>query len=88
MLTKTFTITSPIGLHARPAAILVSLVRDYTSSITMKYKDKIVSLKSLIAVMALGIEFGNSVEITIYGEDQAEAMQRMEMFFEKELPVL
>ncbi len=85
MLTKTFTITSPIGLHARPAAILVSLAGGYQSSSTMKYQEKTVPLSSLIAVMTLGVEAGKNVEISISGTDQAEAMERLEQFFEKEL---
>ncbi len=85
MLTKTFAITSAIGLHARPAAILVSLAGGYQSSITMKYQDKTVPLSSLIAVMTLGVEAGKNVEISISGADQAQAMERMEQFFEKEL---
>lgn len=85
MLTKTFTITSPVGLHARPAAMLVSLVGTFKSSFTMKYQDKTVPLNSLISVMTLGVESGNSVEIKVSGADQAEAMARLERFFEEEL---
>lgn len=85
MLTKTFTVTSSIGLHARPAAILVSLAQTFKSDITLKCKEKAVSLKSLISVLAMGIESGNSVEIAISGEDQEGAMARLEMFFTKEL---
>ena len=85
MLTKTFTVTSPVGLHARPAAILVSLAGGYKSNITMKYNEKTVPLKSLIAVMTLGVETGKDVEVSVSGDDQTEAMQRLEVFFEQEL---
>jgi phosphocarrier protein HPr len=88
MLTKIFTIHCPIGLHARPAATLVALVESFKSSVTMRYKDKIVPLNSIIAVMALGASSGENVEITVNGEDQAEAMARIMIFFEKELPDL
>ena len=88
MLTKTFTITSSIGLHARPAAILVSLAGTFKSDITLKFKEKAISLKSLISVLALGVESGSNVEIFISGEDQTEAMARLEMFFIKELAEL
>jgi phosphocarrier protein HPr len=88
MLTKTFTIHCPIGLHARPAATLVALAGSFKSSVTMRYKDKIVPLNSIIAVMALGASSGENVEITVNGEDQAETMARIAIFFEKELPDL
>lgn len=42
-------------------------------------------MKSLIGVMTLGVASGSCVEIMISGEDEADAMQRLEMFFGKEL---
>jgi phosphocarrier protein HPr len=88
MLTKTFTIDCPIGLHARPAATLVSLAGSFNSSVTLRYKDKTVSLNSIIAVMTLGAGLGDSVEIAVSGADQEEAMDRIAVFFERELPNL
>lgn len=85
MLTKTFVIQCAIGLHARPVSILVELAGKFKSSITMKHNNKVVPLNSIIGVMALGVESGESVEVTISGEDQKEAMRRMEEFFEIEV---
>jgi Phosphotransferase System HPr (HPr) Family len=85
MLTKSFVITCPIGLHARPASILVTEAHGFKSNITIKYQDKEVPANSLIAVMTLGALTGESVELAISGEDQEEAMARMEQFFENEL---
>jgi phosphotransferase system HPr (HPr) family protein len=86
MLTKTVSIDCPIGLHARPAATLVALAGSFKSRVTMRCKDKTVALNSIIAVMTLGAGPGDQVEITVTGEDQAEAMARIANFFEKELP--
>lgn len=88
MLTKSFIITCPVGLHARPASILVSVAQKFKSKISIKYKEKNVPADSLIGVMTLGAETGESIEIAISGEDQEEAMKRLEEFFEKELPNL
>ncbi|MCX7710160.1 MAG: HPr family phosphocarrier protein [Clostridia bacterium] len=85
MLTKSFEITCPVGLHARPASILVSVAQGFKSSILIKYQDKEVPANSLIGVMTLGAETGQSVEVTISGEDEEKAMERLEAFFEKEL---
>lgn len=85
MLTKTFIVTCPIGLHARPSSTLVGIAEEYKSAIRIKYKEKDVPLNSIIGVMILGAETGDSVEITVEGEDQEVAMKRLEDFFEKEL---
>lgn len=85
MLTKSFVITCPVGLHARPASILVSIAEKFKSDITIKYQEKVVPAKSLIGVMTLGAETGESLDISIAGDDQDSAMQRLEHFFEKEL---
>jgi phosphocarrier protein HPr len=88
MLTKTFSINCSIGLHARPASVLVDKAGKFKSSITMKYKGTTVPLNSIIGVMALGVESGQNVEVIISGEDQEEAMIVMENFFEKEIQEL
>lgn len=85
MLTKSFVINCSIGLHARPASVLVDKAGQFKSDITMKYKDKSVPVKSIIGVMALGVVTGQTVEVTVSGQDQEEAMKVMEDFFEKEI---
>lgn len=85
MLTKSFVITCPVGMHARPASVLVSVAQGFKSKISIKFQDKDVPANSLIGVMTLGAETGESVELTVSGEDEEAAMNRMEEFFEKEL---
>ncbi len=88
MLTNNFVITCAVGLHARPASVLVSIAEAFKSDIIIRFKEKEVPAKSLIGVMTLGAETGESVEITITGEDQEKAMERIMLFFEKELQEL
>lgn len=51
MVEKTFTITDPAGMHARPASALVGSLSKFQSDITMEFKDKKVNLKSILGVM-------------------------------------
>lgn len=85
MLTKNFTISCPVGLHARPVSALVSIAKGFKSNVTIKFKEKAVPAESILGVMTLGVKTGESVEITAAGEDEDKAMQRLEEFFEKEL---
>lgn len=70
---KTFRITVPEGLHARPATLLVSAVSPFASDVELNYNDKIVNLKSIMGVMAQAIPAGAVVTISADGED-AEAL--------------
>ena len=39
----TYTITHPLGLHARPAALLTDLCKSFTSQITITKGDRVIS---------------------------------------------
>lgn len=85
MLIRTFVLDCPVGLHARPASILVSEAEKFRSDIVLKCRGREMSAKSIIGVMALGVETGDSIEVMVSGEDQEEAMKRLESFFEEEI---
>ncbi|MFP3323330.1 phosphocarrier protein HPr [Planococcus sp. SIMBA_160] len=78
MVEKTFTITDPAGMHARPASALVGSLSKFQSDITMEFKDKKVNLKSILGVMSLGVPSGSTVQISADGADEAEAMETIE----------
>ena len=50
-----FVVSDPVGLHARPATILVNQASKFTSNIKLVYNDKEVNLKSIMGVMSLGV---------------------------------
>ncbi|MFR5748553.1 MAG: HPr family phosphocarrier protein, partial [Thomasclavelia spiroformis] len=49
-----FVVSDPVGLHARPATILVNQASKFTSDIKLVYNGKEVNLKSIMGVMSLG----------------------------------
>ncbi|WP_028783664.1 phosphocarrier protein HPr [Thalassobacillus devorans] len=78
MKEKTFTITSSDGVHARPATVLVQKAGNFESEINLHYKEKAVNLKSIMGIMSLGIPSGAEVKITAEGNDEEEAIQKLE----------
>lgn len=72
---KMFKITSPEGLHARPAALLVTAVTPFDCDVQLTYKEKSVNLKSIMGVMAQGIASGSIVEISAEGSDAEKLFQ-------------
>ncbi len=74
---KTFKITTPEGLHARPSTLLVTTATSFTSDVQLSYNDKSVNLKSIMGVMAQGIAPGAIVKISAEGADANEAISRI-----------
>lgn len=68
--TRTIVLTNQDGLHARPAAELVKLASRFDSRSTVNGTDA----KSLLAVMALGLKVGATVEIASVGADADAAV--------------
>ena len=60
-----YTITDPVGIHARPAGLLVKAARAFQSSITVEKDGKTAAATKLMALMGMGIKQGNTVTVTV-----------------------
>jgi len=78
MLTKTFTIKNKVGLHARPASVLVQTANKFKSDIKIEKDGRIVSAKSILGVLSLGVEKGSTIIVTVDGVDEEEALKTIE----------
>ncbi|HNZ80481.1 MAG: HPr family phosphocarrier protein [Bacteroidales bacterium] len=85
MTSFTHTIADPLGIHARPAALLVKTASAFRSSIVLRHGDKEISAKKMIALMSLGLKQGDKLEIRIEGEDEEQAGQAMKKILEEQL---
>lgn len=80
-----YVITDEIGIHARPAGMLVKEAKNFKSKITLSGKEKTADATKLMAVMSMGIKCGDTVEVSIEGEDEAAAAAELETFFKENL---
>ncbi|MBB5263257.1 phosphocarrier protein [Catenibacillus scindens] len=80
-----YTITDELGIHARPAGLLVKEAAKFSSKITIQGNGKNADLKRLLAVMSLGIKKGAEIEVTAEGDDEAAAVAALEDFFKSNL---
>ena len=80
-----YTVKDKIGIHARPAGLIVKLCKEFKSEIYIKKDEKEVKADKLIAIMSLGIKEGDTVTIFINGEDEEEAYRAVYSFFESNL---
>ena len=78
----TYTIKEAVGIHARPAGLLVKEVKGYQS--TFK-GDKSVNAVKLMALMGMGIKCGDTVTVQVEGPDEDTAAPALEKFFNEHL---
>ena len=80
-----YTVTDPLGIHARPAGMLVKEVRKYKSSVTIVRGERSVNALRLMALMGMGIRQGDTVKVIVEGADEDAAAAAIEAFFRRNL---
>lgn len=85
MKTFSYEIKDEIGIHARPAGLLVKEAKKYESKIILNVNGKSAEATRLMAVMSLGVKQGQVVEITAEGADEENAYEGIKAFFEQNL---
>jgi Phosphotransferase System HPr (HPr) Family len=63
-------IKDPVGIHARPAGKLVTLLKPYKSKVTLLSGDSKIDAKALLAMMKTGIKYNDIISFVIEGEDE------------------
>ena len=76
----TYTITDPVGIHARPAGLLTKEVKKYASTFTLTKGDKSADMSKLMKLMSLGVVQGDTVTIKVEGPDEETAAAAIEQF--------
>ena len=79
----TYVVTDEVGIHGRPAGVLVKKCSEYKSNITIACKGKSADAKRIMCVMSLGAKKGDSVEVSIDGADEGAAKADLEQFFKE-----
>lgn len=85
MKTFQYVIKDEVGIHARPAGLLVKEAKKYASKIMIKSGEKSAEATKLMAVMGLGIKYGQNVTIEVEGTDEVDACDELKTFFENNL---
>lgn len=81
-----YTITDPLGIHARPAGLLVRAIKGVDSTVTITKADgKSAVGAKLMALMGLGIKQGDTVTVTVEGASEEADAATLEKFFKETL---
>lgn len=73
----TIVITNRVGLHARPARLLVQTAAKFQARIQLQKDTKTANARSFINVLKLGVAAGDTLHIHAEGDDAEEALQTL-----------
>ena len=65
-----YTVKDACGIHARPAGLLVKVVKGHASTATLEKDGKSCDMRKLMALMGMGVKQGDTVTIKVEGDDE------------------
>jgi phosphocarrier protein len=78
MSTRTVTVASSVGLHARPASLFAQAAAKVGVPVTLTSESgKSVNAASILGVLSLGIGHGETVTISAEGDGADEALDTL-----------
>ncbi|MBP7653916.1 HPr family phosphocarrier protein [Candidatus Dependentiae bacterium] len=81
-LEKTFEIKNKMGMHARPASLLVQACSKFLSEIFFEKEGLQVNGKSILGIMTLAAPYGSKLTVKVKGPDAEAALKSIEEIFE------
>lgn len=85
MQTFNHTITDKLGIHARPAGLLVQKIKEYKSTVTIMANSKSTVVKGVLGLMTLGAKQGTELTVTVEGPDEEVAAAGLKEFLAAKL---
>ena len=78
----TLTVHNKVGLHARPAALFVQTAKQFNCDVKVTHGEKEANAKSILSVLALGVEQGAVITISTEGEGADQALAALKALVE------
>ena len=83
LIEKKIEVVNRLGLHARPAALVVQKASKFKAEIRLIKDEYEVNAKSIMSVMMLAAEMGSFLTIKAWGEDESTAVEEIAKIFEE-----
>ena len=74
MITERVVVRIGQGIHAEIAHRLHQVAGRFSSSVFIQHGEETASLRSIVAVLALGVEAGAEIDVLADGTDEADAL--------------
>lgn len=80
-----YTIKDEMGIHARPAGLLVKEAAKFNCNVTIEKDGRSVDAKRIMGVMSLGAKCGQNIVLRADGDGEEEAIAQLSKFLEENL---
>ncbi|MDO4961176.1 MAG: HPr family phosphocarrier protein [Eubacteriales bacterium] len=81
-----FTISDPLGIHARPAGLLAKLIKGYDgTTVTFEKDGKEAKATQLMKLMSLAIKQGDTIKVKVDGGAEGDVASAIEAFLKENL---
>ena len=82
LIERSFILKDEMGLHARPAALLMMKMLKVRSDVMISCNGNTADAKDVMSIMAMNTTAGDEVIFRIYGPDEEDAMKEVEAVLE------
>lgn len=81
-LTKKLVVQNELGIHARPAAMIVRAMQKYEAHVYLIYNGSRRNAKSVLQILSLGAPKDAEITAVAQGKDAESALEELEQIFE------
>jgi phosphocarrier protein HPr len=81
VVTRTVTVTDPLGIHVRSALAIVQAARRGNSKVTIARDGRAVDATEMLQVMTLAAEEGTQLVLEAVGDDAGAVLDMLEPLF-------
>jgi len=75
-------VKNPLGLHTRPATVIVKLLQNAKADVWFTHKGETINAKSILSILMLAAKKNSSITITAEGEDAEETIRKLVEVFD------
>ncbi|MBN9377196.1 MAG: phosphocarrier protein HPr [Chlamydiales bacterium 38-26] len=77
-------VKNKLGLHTRPATVIVKLLQNSKSEVIFKHKKDEINAKSILSILMLAAKKNAKITIEVSGEDAQETLNKLIYAFENQ----
>jgi phosphocarrier protein HPr len=81
-LVRKVRVKNALGLHTRPATVIVKLLQNCKSDVTFAYKRETINAKSILSILMLAAKRNSQILVTVEGEDSNQVMDQLVAAFD------
>lgn len=81
VLSKELVVQNKMGIHARPAAMIVRITNKFKADVFVEKEEEQVNGKSIMGLMMLAAGKGSKVKFLATGEDAMQMLTELEQLF-------